>query len=71
MWLKKINNLLNGIVTILAEVPVAEPSSGGTSIVTRKKFITAIPYYTWCNRGSGQMQVWLPRKVTDIKLGSQ
>jgi DUF1680 family protein len=24
--------------------------------------LTAIPYYAWCNRGAGQMQVWMPRK---------
>lgn len=67
---EKRDDLLNGIVTLTAEVPVAEPSADGTSIVTKKKKITAIPYYSWANRGAGQMQVWLPRKVTDIKLGN-
>ncbi len=67
---EKRDDLLNGIITLSAEVPVAEPSADGTSIVTEKRKITAIPYYSWCNRGSGQMQVWLPRKVTDIKLGN-
>lgn len=68
---EKRADLLNGVVTISAVVPVAEPSADGTSIVTVKRKITAIPYYSWNNRGAGQMQVWLPRKVTDIKLESQ
>ena len=24
--------------------------------------ITAVPYYTWGNRGLGQMRVWLPER---------
>ena len=34
------------------------------------KIITAIPYYSWANRGEGQMQVWIPRKITDVRLSS-
>jgi len=41
-------NLLNGIYTI-------EGAAGN------KKF-TAIPYYTWSNRGIGKMKVWIPKK---------
>ncbi|UCD08729.1 MAG: hypothetical protein JSU79_10275, partial [Dehalococcoidales bacterium] len=22
--------------------------------------LTAVPYYTWANRGAGQMRVWIP-----------
>ena len=29
--------------------PAAEPAR-----------LTAIPYYLWCNRGPGEMRVWLP-----------
>ena len=68
---EKQDDLLNGIVTISAVVPVAIPNTEGTAIVTEDRKVTAIPYYAWANRGAGQMQVWLPRKVTDVKLGSQ
>ena len=68
---EKQDDLLNGIVTISAIVPVAIPNTEGTAIVTEDRKVTAIPYYAWANRGAGQMQVWLPRKVTDVKLGSQ
>ena len=37
--------------------------------VNRK--ITAIPYFTWANRGKGQMQVWVPRKITNVSLSSK
>jgi len=26
--------------------------------------VTAVPYYAWCNRGSGEMLVWIRRTVT-------
>jgi uncharacterized protein len=61
-------DLLNGVVTIRAEVPVVVVSSDSQNVSTVKKTITAIPYYSWCNRGSNPMQVWLPRKIKDIKL---
>ena len=56
------------VVTILAEVPVIDVAADGFTLTTSKKTITAIPYYTWCNRGSNQMQVWLPTKIKDVKL---
>lgn len=61
-------DILNGVVTIKAEVPAIEVGANGQSVTTAKKTITAIPYYSWCNRGSNPMQVWLPRKIKDIKV---
>jgi DUF1680 family protein len=61
-------NLLSGVVTIHADVPVVSIGADNLSIKTETKTITAIPYYSWCNRGSNPMQVWLPRKIKDIKL---
>lgn len=34
---------------------------GGVNTISNKK-LTAIPYYTWSNRGIGKMKVWLPAK---------
>jgi DUF1680 family protein len=62
------SGLLNGVVTIQAKVPAVSISADGLSINTQTKTITAIPYYSWCNRGSNPMQVWFPRKIKDIKL---
>ena len=49
----------------------AEPSNDGSSIIMQERIITAIPYYAWDNRGANEMQVWLPVKVNDIKIGYQ
>ena len=56
------------VVSIRADVPVVGPSADGNSVVTEKKTITAIPYYTWANRGKSSMQVWLPQKARQVKL---
>jgi len=56
------------VVALEATVPVITMAPDGYSLQTETKKITAIPYYTWCNRGSNQMQVWLPVKINDVKL---
>jgi uncharacterized protein len=61
-------NLLNGVTTISVELPVLTVSSDGQSIVTEKRSITAIPYYSWANRGGDDMQVWIPRTIKDVKI---
>jgi len=61
-------DLLNGIVTIKANVPVFKPSDDGKSVKTEQEEIIAIPYFAWANRGNSQMDVWLPTKVSSISL---
>jgi uncharacterized protein len=61
-------DLLEGITTIQFDAPTVQISDDGQSVRTEVKKITAIPYYSWCNRGQNQMQVWLPRKIKDVKL---
>ena len=63
--------LLNGIVSIQTQAPVAKISAGGLTVNSVNRKITAIPYYTWANRGKGQMQVWVPRKITNVSLSSK
>ena len=64
-------DLLNGIVVLQAQTPVATISADGLDISSGNKEITAIPFYSWANRGKGQMQVWMPRKITDVRLFSK
>jgi DUF1680 family protein len=64
------NDLLGGVVTLQANAPVVDASADGTSVVTVNKKIVAIPYYSWANRGPGEMQVWVPEKAGDIKIGA-
>jgi hypothetical protein len=56
------------VLSVVADLPVVEAAENGLSVQTTIKKVRAIPYYTWCNRGSNQMQVWLPSKVKDFKL---
>jgi DUF1680 family protein len=60
--------LLGGVMTIHSTVPVAQISSDGESITTSLREITAIPYYAWANRGEGEMQIWIPRKIGKVRL---
>lgn len=61
-------DLLEGVETIQFQAPTIQLSSDGKNVSTEVKTITAIPYYSWCNRGQNQMQVWLPQKIKDIKI---
>jgi DUF1680 family protein len=58
-------DLFDGIATLVANAEVADSSDwDGTlyraSAPRRQPVsVTAIPYYLWCNRGPGPMQVWI------------
>lgn len=58
--------LLGGVTTIQCEASVVRPSSDGSAVETVKENITAIPYFSWANRGKGEMQVWVPRKAGSV-----
>lgn len=60
--------LLNGVVVLSSNAPVAEISADGMAIRTEIRPVLAIPYYSWANRGPGPMQVWMPRKMQKIKI---
>lgn len=62
------SSLLEGVTTIKFEAPALIVSADGQSVKTETKTITAIPYYAWCNRGQNAMQVWLPRRIKDVKV---
>ncbi len=61
-------DLLGGISTIQFQAQAIQVGTDGVSVKTEPKTITAIPYYAWCNRGQNAMQVWLPRKIKEIKI---
>ena len=60
-------DLLNGVTVLKTEVP-AFVVNNNESISTVKQAFTAIPYYSWANRGKGEMMVWFPEQVKDIDL---
>jgi DUF1680 family protein len=63
-------DLLNGITVLKAEVP-AVIIKDNESIATAKQLFTAIPYYSWANRGKGEMMVWFPEKIKDVDIIAQ
>jgi uncharacterized protein len=56
------------VKALTGEMPIVSVSEDGLSLKTEMKKVIAIPYYTWANRGKNEMQVWLPTKITNIKL---
>lgn len=61
-------DLLGGVNTIEFTANVAQAGADGISIITKPEKITAIPYYSWNNRGASPMQVWLPTTVNNVKI---
>ncbi len=60
--------LLNGINTIKFNANTVEVAADGRSVNTVKKQITAVPYYSWNNRGADEMQVWLPVNISKVQV---
>jgi DUF1680 family protein len=58
------------VISLVANLPVVQLGADGLSAQTRIKKIRAIPYYTWCNRGSNSMQVWLPTTFKNEKINN-
>jgi DUF1680 family protein len=56
------------VISIQGEATVLTVSARGDDVKTEKKKITAVPYYTWNNRGAGQMLVWLPERIVDVRV---
>jgi hypothetical protein len=59
-------DLLNGVTVIKSRALALTSNADGKAIKTEQDF-TAIPYYAWANRGSGEMIVWLPNNESGVK----
>ncbi len=62
--------LLGGVTVLTGTGQSASRRADGT-VASAAVRVTAVPYYSWCNRGAGQMQVWMPRaleKATPLPL---
>lgn len=62
--------LLNGVMTLRTEAPVLLINND-ESVTTERKAVTLIPYYSWANRGKGEMMLWFPTSVKDIEIISK
>ena len=61
-------DLLNGVMVLKADVKSINVDPSGQSISTQTATLTAIPYYSWANRGKGEMTVWFPEQVKYVDL---
>jgi hypothetical protein len=61
-------DLLGGVTTLTGTALAIVPNKEGTAVQTLPQKITAVPYFSWCNRGSNPMQVWLPRRVKEVRI---
>ena len=64
-------SLLNGVTVLKAEVKAVNVDEASQTITTQNKTMTAIPYYSWANRGKGEMTVWFPERIKDVELISK
>lgn len=60
--------ILGGVNTIRFEANSFAVSADKLTVRTERKTITAVPYFSWNNRGVGEMQVWLPVTIGDLKI---
>jgi len=56
-------DLLCGVETIQTGAQTLSYGDDGR-VVAKDVTLTLIPYYAWCQRGSGEMTVWLPRDIS-------
>lgn len=60
-------DMLNGVTVLKSDVS-AIIINGDETVTTVKQPFMAIPYYSWANRGKGEMTVWFPTAVKDIEV---
>lgn len=60
--------LLGGVNTIALQARAVAVSADGQAVNVVNKTIKAIPFFSWNNRGAGEMQVWLPTLFQDLKM---
>jgi DUF1680 family protein len=60
--------LLGGVNTIVFDANILEASADGKRVNSTIKPVKAIPYFSWNNRGAGEMQVWLPTAIKEVKI---
>ena len=59
------SELLGGVTLIRGAGTVLDTADWGNNLYLnsephlKRTDLTAIPYYAWCNRGAGQMSVWV------------
>jgi hypothetical protein len=53
-------DLLNGVLMLTAQGNATKRQLNSDVLLKSEQSVNAIPYYAWNNRGSGEMEVWIP-----------
>ncbi|WP_247651774.1 glycoside hydrolase family 127 protein [Chitinophaga eiseniae] len=53
-------SLLNGVMTLQMPGSSASRQLNTDALINSQQTVTAIPYYSWANRGPAEMTVWIP-----------
>ena len=61
-------DVLNGIQVVTGNVEALQREDGG-ELKQRPSKMVAIPYFAWCNRGPGEMAVWISSKPQKAWVG--
>lgn len=60
-------DMLNGITVLQMKGVSTKRQLNSDELVQSQQEVTAIPYYTWANRGPSEMEVWIPYDATAAK----
>lgn len=52
--------LLNGVMTLSMQGASTKRQLNSDALLKETQSVTAIPYYSWANRGPSEMEVWIP-----------
>ncbi|WP_276486095.1 glycoside hydrolase family 127 protein [Paraflavitalea pollutisoli] len=61
------SNLLNGVTVLEMQGSSTKRQLNSDELVKSSQTVTAIPYYSWANRGPGEMVVWIPYEASAAK----
>ena len=61
-------DLLNGVMVLKSKATAVNIENDGTKISSSEQPLTLIPFYARCNRGVGEMRIWLPKKIVNVDL---
>ena len=56
--------MLNGIEVLKVKGMSASRQLNSDVLIQREQEVTAIPYYSWANRGASEMTVWIPYEAS-------
>lgn len=60
-------NLLNGVTVLEMKGSSTKRQLNSDELIRYEQTVTAIPYYSWANRGPGEMVVWIPYEASAAK----